>query len=252
MLRIYAWRDQCCTSLFFGLFTFLLAITGCAPTPILYTPPVQHVPMLHEQDECELRFSSGNRGYTLQGAYAISDNCGLLVDSRRIAYEQEEKDWDGEVSSRRHREQTMLAGVGSFGALGERKKARWGFYGGGGRGLAGDTPLKGTLYSKADAHYWQFFLQPQIGFATRIAEGALSLRSSYTFINKVRAVDPRYHGKRFEFFTLEPALTLGLGYDPVKIFAQVGLTLGGKEFTKTIDPVSGPVNMTVGLKVEIR
>lgn len=49
-----------------------------------------------------------------------------------------------------------------------------------------------------------------------------------------------------------PAATLGFGHDPVKLFAQIGETFGGKVFNQTSDNLSGSLNITFGIKAQIR
>lgn len=231
-----------------GLIPIIIVI-GC--NPILYTPPAQHVPLLKKQGEGEVRFSLGTRGYSLQGAYAGTNEYAFLFDARQSVYKQEQT-YYSELSSRQHRETTILLGMGRYGTLGDGKKGRWGFYGGLGWGRSCDTPLTGSLFAEAEARYWQVFMQPQIGFEYKMLEGTLSLRANYTDIGNVRSTAPAYDGKHFVHLTLEPAATLGFGYDPVKLFAQIGETFGGKVFNQTSDNLSGRLNMTFGIKAQIR
>ena len=231
------------------LLALSMLLTNCAP--VLYTPPAPQVPILQAKGELETRFSVGIRGYSGQAAYAITDKIGIMLDGRWQDFSQKATDIRFEnysisfddVSSRQYREQGFSAGIGTYGNLGNKKIGCWGLYGGAGVGRSKDMPLSGTFFSASNTKYYQFFLQPQIGFSIKYIEGSISGRLNYARVGQVHSDDLNYDGKYFDLFTLEPTATLAFGYDPIKLFSQVGLTFGNAAFQETSSVFTGSINV---------
>ena len=209
----------------------LVSLTGCK---VMYTPTMQNVPLLQEQGDIKVTLNTNN----LQGAYALTENVGVMVNGSFHSSEWKVEDGmnSNEVySSRRF---NVEGAGGYFKKLGENGSFE--VYGGAGYGNVSynntfsyynpDINLDETQNLKFSANAMKVFVQPSIGTVGENLEVAFSTRLvalKFSGINRVGYTDEQlqmeniYQIDKPTYMFAEPALTLRYGLPWVKIQSQL-------------------------------
>jgi len=199
-----------------GCLILSVIAVGCAP---VYVPNARHTHQLNERGEMSLSGHSGTNGADVQGAYAVSDNIGVLA-AVSIARDDENESQDfhrhtyGEIGIQYH---TTLGKIGRVEMMG-----------GYGRGSASavdtynfnETPSK----VKATGKYGKFFVQQNIGLETKVVDVGLALRLGHVIFTEFETNNAIYDDNKSATF-FEPGLFVRLGWQTVKLEAQLGYSV---------------------------
>lgn len=212
-----------------------------------YVPNALNVPLLQEKGE--LKFLVSGRDF--QAAYAISDRVGVIANAQFVKSDHEGSP-DVTVNGKpdvsfAQNNSAIESGIGYLGK-GERNLI-YEVYGGGGfsRTHIADLNANNGVLGEIEAKGLKLFVQPNVGFATKYFDVALSSRftalkygTATTIYSKQYLIDQDLDqlADNTHMF-LEPAITLRGGYKFIKIQAQFGLAL--KLSSATI-----PYNETLG------
>lgn len=184
-----------------------LAFASCAP---IYVPNQVNVPMLRKPGDVNLNVGRSLSGFELQAAASVADNVGVMANASFAV--------EDSSSSDTYREGNLVEfGVGFLSGEGENLRAE--FYGGYGVGSSeaentfGENAAEATTYVKSD--YGRLFAQSNLGFVSSFLESALSLRFSY--------VSFKEPGESQLF--VEPAATARIGFEALKLQAQLGFSI---------------------------
>ena len=208
------------------LLAVLLASGGCNPK--YYAPNTHNVPLLSRDGDYAALFAFGDSRGELQGAYAFTEDIGVMLNA---AYFERGDDEDGDGG-----EGGLLElGFGYQTQLGEPfQLGVFGLLGGGNlenhfpSTLAGNPGTTGIL----EANLTRFGVQPVIGFRSTYFEAAASMRvmrlrysdvtGSLVFAGEDQVQLLR---SQAEHTLLEPALTVRAGLPTVKLQLQLGLSV---------------------------
>jgi len=211
--------------------------TSCTP---LYYPNKLNVPLMTNKGEGQGNIAYGFNGLDLQGAYAVTENIAIMGNFSYM-----------EKSDHSHRFGEL--GAGYYTKLSE--VGRFEVFGGYGYGTA-ETYYDNLNYAKGLYH--RIFLQPTIGFTSKIVDGGLSLRPVFVSFPKISGTT--FTSDNLNLLFIEPAFTLKIGYKNVKSVIQIGyaVLLGASDFN-TPNPgylgysflFSQPFLFTVGLNFNL-
>lgn len=253
------------------LASLALLTTSCGHS--YYVPNAQNVPMFRQAGDNNFLVSTGSsmdEGSTmfdLQGAYAITHNLALTGE---YFYHQQFQSGDAVETiddATDYSKGSMLeVGGGYYQPFG--KVGSFSLIGGYGNGKqfhhyntttyeGGDYWEGSSILETGVAHlrYSRYFLQPSVGLTTKIVDVAFSTRlSSMSYYD----VNAQLEGQGDEYHTLnqiagssywwiEPALTLRLGYAPVKMQMQMLLS---QPLTES-NPTSPSFCVNIGLTFSI-
>ncbi len=200
----------------------MTVLIGCAPA---YIPNAVNVPLLGNQAEFHGSFSAGTSGTDFQTSYALTGNLGLMANYSfyKGTFGTESSNTDYTVIDNTKRS-FLEGGVGYYTAL--SKNGRFETYGGYGQGTSTSNTydLFGPQDLIATGSYRRFFIQPSIGTTSDNFDAALSLRTCYVNFYRIQSGELLLDHNVDGFF-IEPVLTTRLGYEHVKLFAQVGFSL---------------------------
>lgn len=206
-----------------------LAASSCGPT--LYIPNMINAPLLGEKGD--FKAAVGGAGMApdasleLHGAYALTDKLAVMANGSLMGH-RKRLEWGG------FRQDLVEAGLGAYTAFwpneNQFKLGRAEIFAGAGAAWAEDRGIfsmdnRGAgLSDYYRGNYQRLFLQPSFGIKTRVFDAAVSTRLAWVNFSDFRyASGGEAVGKsRFGFATVEPVLTLGLGYKYAKVFLQVG------------------------------
>ena len=170
-----------------NIFYFILIITLSSCSTI-YVPNKVNTPLFTNEGDMNASVNIGTSMFDIQGAYAFSEDMGLMVNGNAINSEDLNYGF-------------IETGVGYFDSISKRGRVE--IYGGGGMGNS-----DGELFSR-------FFVQPAIGITGNIFDGSIAVR-----LSNVNFLESNENG-----FLIEPVLTGRLGYKALKFSAQAGVSL---------------------------
>lgn len=197
-------------SLFIALWIFIaLALSGCAAR---FIPSVVNTPMIRNKGEIQASATLGSSAFSPRIAYGITDHLGIMINSSF----DDRDDPDNHNSKHKHHYAECAGGyykpLGAHGVID--------FYTGYGYGNI-ETAITGWSIpewnAETDFINHCFFIQPSIGFNSSIIDFNIASKFCMTRITK------NAYGQTVFFIT--PAATLKAGYKPVKLVAQVGLSI---------------------------
>ncbi len=182
--------------------------TGCGPT--YYAPNTQNVPIMENQGQTNLSIglnsSQFTEGVELQGAYGLTDNLALQLNT----------DW---VKS----SEGFSNGSGNFVELGA------GYYKNVSKhfifetyGLLGLGSLKYKETEEIKANFVRYGLQPSFSFNSNYFSASLSGRLvnlNYTSVSGTHN-DVAYLKANNSYWIIEPAITLQGGFEDFKLMLQ--------------------------------
>lgn len=249
----------------FFLACLIVLATSCGHS--YYVPNLQNVPLFRQAGENLFVISSGsavNDGSMMldvQGAYAITDHIALSG-----AYLSSEQESSSEPELDNNKGSMYEFGAGIYTPIG--KFGSFDFWGGWGSGKQRHryhtyTSNYDFMYEtesiletgQANLRYNQLFVQTSIGFKTKIVDLAFSTRLNRVSYNNVHfQIDEvgyeyltlsRLSGT--DFWWVEPAITLRLGYSPIKLQLQFGLNKPLHEINPAAPTLCGSLGLTFAI-----
>ena len=185
---------------------FLLLVCSCAPA---YVPNKVNAPLLTNKGELQASISFGTSGIDPQLAYALTDNIGLMANASFLDMTSDESS----TSDAYHRHFFIEFGPGYYKNLQNGFKFET-FTGAGFGKINGE--YENTLWtSRVDVKNTRFFLQPSFGYTSKLLDIGLSTR--FVVVSFIQSTETNTG------VFIEPAITLKLGWDHVKIVGQIGL-----------------------------
>ncbi|MCG8411720.1 MAG: hypothetical protein MI739_10605 [Bacteroidales bacterium] len=195
------------TLLFFVLF---ITIVSCSPE---YIPNMVNTPLFTEKGEFQATVASGSSNLDVQTAFAVTDHMGVMVNG---SYGSEKTNDSDDF----HKHIFLEGGLGYYDKIGNR--GRYEVYGGYGFGkVEGFFENTLDISQKTDAKYNRFFIQPDIGFVSKVLDGNFASR---LVLVQLTPQGEGYSSAKYNFF-LEPVLTSRIGFPYAKFVMQVGLSL---------------------------
>lgn len=190
-----------------SLFIIVIA-TILSSCKAVYVPNKINAPLLKEKGDLCFDGSVGNSGFDIQGAFGVTDNVGIMVNTSSL-------DYDDTQDTDSHEHLFGEFGLAYFNKISENVIYEiWGGYG------------FGKINSREDAaelikgNAQRYFIQPNIGVKLfNIFDLALSTRFCYF----------NYKPEITSFSSLknvyvEPAITARLGFKNIKLSGQLGLS----------------------------
>ena len=214
----------------------LLSLQSCAP---VYVPTARNVPMFSKKGEALASASSGNAGFNVQGAAALTNHlfvAGTLQAANNNLYR--DRNDDGENRYRKHRAADFAVGYylrstvffEASGGIGVGKGYAQGTY---------DFLFFPGAHKTLSVDYTRYFIQAAIGSGGDYFEGAISFRFSHLEFSSLDLTldgQPEFISDRPRLF-FEPALT-GRVYPAANGFfinAQVGMCTGSQQNENEVD-----------------
>ena len=188
-----------------GLISYILVLSSCSPS---YIPNVINTPLLSNKGELQLGIHTGLAGVDPQGAYAINDNIGLMLNG---SFANRASD----SSANYHKHDFGELGVGYFTKFADNGRLE--VFTGLGYGDLNAHFESGIFNSSAKVNTRRFFIQPAIGAKTNIFDGSFATR--FVFLDIYQG------GKSVHAVLFEPAITAKVGYKYAKAVFQFGLSL---------------------------
>jgi len=208
-----------------------LAGAGCIP---VYMAPATNAPLLSSRGEIQAAGYSGTNGLDLQGAFAVTDEIGIVAD----------------ISTNRRGDDSDFHTYGELGAgyftrfgAGGRFEA----FGGAGMGESGGeaTWLGETIVARGT--YVRGFGQADVGYCSDIVDVGLAARLAYVAYTFEKRTNGPVDANELFF---EPVGFVRVGYRWVKVGAQVGLTLPMLGGEQTVDTF--PLHVSLGVHTKFR
>jgi hypothetical protein len=202
----------------------IAAVSACSP--VYYVPNSHNVPILQSRGDGSIAARASTLGVEVQGAYAISDHIGLMVNGAGGHQVNESQQNPGSG------DQVFLeAGVVNFHSFGRFVWENYALLGVGHvkndlEWTVRDSP--GTT-GKIEADFVRFGVQPSLAWRSRHFDAIASLRLSGLKHSNVSGNLVFDHTNQVSYldsignqFLLEPALTIRAGRDPLKLSLQMG------------------------------
>jgi hypothetical protein len=190
--------------IFSAITLIILIFNSCAP---VYVPSVVNAPLLTNKGEVQASLHAGTSGIDPQFTYALSNHVGMMLNASAANNTSDSTD-------NFHKHQFVEFGSGYFTNLGTRMKFET--FGGIGIGKLQAEYDNNLWISKSDVNFTRFFIQPTIGFTTKIFDAGISSR--FVLINLHQESDSSTG------YFVEPVLTGKLGYDHLKVIMQLGFS----------------------------
>ncbi len=206
-----------------------IAATGllllCACNPKYYIPNSHNIPLLHEKGEGTLSLADGDgQGTELQAAYAITNNTALMLNTASF------KD-AGDPSGDGGKGGLLELGLGHYRSLSEQAVFETYVLVGGGdmeNHFPSTRANNPSTTGKIESKLIRYGFQSAVGFKSKVIDIALSTRITRLNYSDISGsllfsgVDQiEYLKQRRNHWLFEPALTLRIGYDPLKLQLQV-------------------------------
>lgn len=183
----------------------IFLIQSCMPPA--YIPNVVNTPLLSDKDEFQASLHYSTSGYDAQFAYAVTENIGVMLNGNM-------ESWRSDTSDEYHKHFLLESGAGYYTKLSE--KGRTEIFAGFGLGQV-DIKDYNYFYPTTKSMYNRAFIQPAIGFTTKIVDFSFATRFSMVSMDNSIAKDI--------LFYFEPAATVKVGYKQVKSVFQLSWSL---------------------------
>ena len=209
------------------LFAIIISFTSC--THKYFYPLTPNIPMHSTAGEVTLsgNYSFNDRidGVEGQVAYSATDHIGFIGN---FIYAKGVEDKVTDYGQGKMGE----AGIGYFTNKGKLHLA---IYAGGGLGDQYHRYRSDSVgYYEADMNYNRLFIQPSIGYKSRIFETAFTTRVSRLDYNKINSdIDPLLDPYNYDlvnllnsdrpYYLFEPALTIRIGSERIKFQGNLGM-----------------------------
>ncbi len=202
----------------------LLAILcfGCGPN--LYVPNTINAPLFERKGDYKASIAYRASILNYQGGYAVDDNWAIVANAV------------SPFSLNPNKKQYFIeAGGGYFTAFGESKCGikpyRAEMLTGYGIGIGNNGWGGGSLLGLEPKHYYageysRFFLQPSLGYKGKVFVASFSTRVSFVHFNDYNHYENGIladrEGDNARFSTIEPVVTVSVGFNNAKAFIQLG------------------------------
>jgi hypothetical protein len=204
----------------------VMILNSCAPA---YVPSVVNAPLLTNQGEVQVAIHTGTAGVDPQFAWALSNHVGVMLNG---SFANNTSD----TTNNFHKHKFVEIGSGYYTNFGTRGKFET--FGGVGFGSIQAEYDNNLWVSRSDVEYTRFFIQPTVGFTTKVFDGGFSSR--FVLVNLHQE-----SGSNTGCF-MEPALTGKFGYDHIKAVMQLGLSIPLNSNNVSFDYF--PVLFSVGIQ----
>jgi len=202
-----------------GCSLFVLGSCG----PVLYVPNTLNTPLLAKKGDFK-----GSIGVVGMAPEANVELQGSYAPTNKLAVKGNFFIMNGRASHR-----LIEGGAGTYTSFWKNKRGtdigRAEVFGGAGFGSGSDDDSGGfTLFKSSSdrytGNYQRIFLQPATGIRSRIVDISVATRIAYVHFSDFMhfSNDRLLAGRSFGFSTIEPVLTLSLGYKSVKFYMQMG------------------------------
>ena len=207
----------------FACVAWVLLWSGCSPK--YYVPNTHNVPLVQQKGEGTLSFAAGEWRAEFQGAYAVTHNVAMMLNT---AFFHPEDDEEGDGG----KGQLVEIGLGYFREL--PKSIVFETYGLLGIGhVENHFPSTLTDYpsttGEIESRLVRYGIQPAVGFQSKYFDVAVSTRITGLSYgnpsgNLVFSEEDQvaYLRRKNTHLLVEPALTLRTGYDFLKLQMQLG------------------------------
>jgi hypothetical protein len=235
-------------------FGYLLFTQSCVR--VLYTPNMQNVPLLQEKNDFQATLNLQN----FQGAYAITNHIGLMVNGQFIRGKVKE-DFLFLTQEQIPKTKLLEGGVGYFTSFGKGGVIE--IYGGGGKGSISfdaleNTNTGGNYLDKYSAKSSRLFIQSSVGMKKGSFDFAFSLRflrlnfydadtSEYTYNSSIPENPDLSQLELYNYSFIEPGLTFRYGFRYIKV--QVQYTYSKQLDSHKIEHVDGKLNVGVHINI---
>lgn len=227
----------------FSRLTLLFITTITASCAAVYVPNAVNVPLLGTTGDAHINAAAGMNGYDLQGACAVTDHIGVMLNT---SFANRQSDSSDDF----HRHSFFEAGAGYYLPMGEI--ARFEAFGGAGWGTVAGLSASNSLDTnnwfyyndRVEGSFYRVFIQPSIGFTTDFFDMAVTTRTVY--FNAYELADDDSDWKTMSSFVFEPTLTMRAGYKHVMAHVQTGASIpfAGDDYFKW-----RPLILNVGIAV---
>ena len=161
------------------------------------------LPLLTNRKEVQASIHAGTSGFDPQFAYAVTDHIGIMLNGSFL-------NSTSDSTEDYHKHKFFETGAGYYTHFGTRGKFET--FAGAGFGKID------VLYwlSRSDVSFSRYFIQPSVGFTTKVVDAGLSTRIVIVSYNQTSADVPGV------FF--EPVFTLKAGFDHLKAVGKIGFS----------------------------
>ncbi|MBP7731735.1 MAG: hypothetical protein KA114_08885 [Bacteroidales bacterium] len=212
--------------LLFLLYAFVaLIINSCAPA---YVPNVLNAPMLTNKNEVQAAVYIGTSGFDPQIAWAPTNHIGVMANASFM-------NSTSDSTENYHKHSFFEFGAGYYTAFGERFKFET--FGGAGFGKISALYENDLWTSTSQVDIVRYFVQPTVGVTSKAIDFGVSSR--------LALVNMKQEDKSTTSLMLEPAATLKIGWDYIKIVGKVGFSA---PLTKDVKFEYQPFLFSVGLQ----
>ena len=214
-----------------------ILVSGC--THYYYVPNAHNVPLFQEKNEARLSaaVSVGDeyQGGDFQAALAVSDHIGIMVNGFTAKGEKEYEEFhlfstaqDHEIIRNTGKGEFLEFGPGYYLPFPNHENILFETF----AGLGFGNVSSGYNSQRSHVRFQRYSLQPSFGYTGRVFDIAFSMRFAlldYTDINysSIPDAEAEYlHNLKVNNLSLlyEPALTIRLGYQNVKLQTQLGFS----------------------------
>ncbi len=230
------------------IYAITLSVIAISCTPPLYIPNTTNTPTLKEKGDVDVSYSLGTNGHDLQGAYAITNNWGAMLNG---SYGNSHSD-----SSANYNKHTFLEFGGGYTFNLNQDKTNtdrgifsiFGGYGFGNSSGLYSYSFNDHVYSnQTTGNYSRIFIQPSVGYSNNNFDVFFTLRTSHVTVHEIKneleqsLIDETYIDEfgdvvpfknRNTFY--EPTLTLRVGGEYVKGLLQLGFSKGLTPYYQTV------------------
>lgn len=200
--KLFKFKNEFILILFSAI---VVGFNSCSPE---YIPTMVNTPLLSNKGEVQAVIATGTSNFDFQGAYAITDYLGVMVNG---SYANSTSDTTDEY----HKHFIMEGALGYYNTFGN--VGRYEIYGGYGFGDLQEFDLDALGNGYVDGRFNKIFIQPSVGVATNVFDAGFSPRISFIGLE-----GGEYSGKYATFF--EPTLTAKIGYKYIKSVIQFGFS----------------------------
>jgi hypothetical protein len=204
------------TTWFAGLTVLVLLTPSCVPS---YIPNTVNTPLFNGKHQVTGNIGTGISGYDPQVAFSVTDHLGIMINSSFA-------NRDNDTTDNFHKHAFVEGGVGYF--YNPTPKFVLECYGGYGIGKVESYYENSWWTGRADAQIQRLFLQPAIGFTTKVFDVSFAPRlvlvdvdiSDKDIVNPAPGTDFKTGFRPY----IEPTITLKTGYKYAKFFMQFGFS----------------------------
>jgi hypothetical protein len=182
----------------------ILILNSCATA---YVPNVVNAPLLTNKGEIQIALHTGTAGTDPQVTYALSNHIGVMLNG---SFANRTSD----TTNNFHKHQFLEIGTGYYTPVGTRGKFET--FGGVGFGKVKAEYENNLWLSLSNVNFSRIFIQPTIGFTSKIFDGSFSSRFVILNLHQESGGSTGYF--------VEPVVTGKLGYDHIKAVMQLGFS----------------------------